>query len=94
MAVDANDLRLLPIAQAKFLLKLMNDKNGLAFADGKAEGGVVKELVKKGWVVPFGRVGKQTRWKLVRHFPPAELEYIHSLCEIQVDRQVAGTKDL
>lgn len=39
----------------------------MGFADGRGEGGSIKELYKKGLVEPTGRVGRRVRWRLVNN---------------------------
>ena len=61
-----SDFSLWPLGQIKFLLKIVESPNHLAIANGKSEGGSCKELKKKGFIIPFGRVGRAIRWKLVK----------------------------
>lgn len=49
----------------KLLIRLWNSPDKIGFAEGRAEGGSIKELDKKGLVEPAGRVGRRIRWKLV-----------------------------
>ena len=37
----------------------------MGFAEGRGEGGSIKELYKKSLVEPAGRVGRRVRWKLI-----------------------------
>lgn len=75
-----NELSMLSLTQANFIIKLLN-AGGVGFAEGKIEGGAIKELSKKGWIEPFGRVRRQIRWRLVKGFSLTEENYIKSLCD-------------
>ena len=59
------DINRLPLAQMRILLRLWNSPNKMGFAEGREEGGSVKELSRKGLVEPAGKVGRRIRWKLV-----------------------------
>ncbi|MBI4215715.1 MAG: hypothetical protein HY602_03245 [Parcubacteria group bacterium] len=48
----------------KILLRLWGSPDNMGFAEGRDEGGSVKELYKKGLVEPAGRVGRRIRWRL------------------------------
>lgn len=54
-----------PVAQMKILLRLWDSPEKMGFAEGRDEGGSVKELYKKGLVEPAGKVRRRIRWKLV-----------------------------
>lgn len=68
-----NDFSLWPLGQIKFLLKIVENSDHLATANGKSEGGSSKELKKKGYIVPFGRVGRAIRWKLIKPVSQKEI---------------------
>lgn len=75
----AEDFTRLPLGQAKFLLKLIDNPDYMATADGKSEGGSAKELHLKGYISPFGVVGRRVRWKLVKSFSPNEIKFLREL---------------
>ncbi len=60
-----NDINRLPLTQMKLLIRLWNSPDKIGFAEGRAEGGSIKELGKTGFIEPAGRVGRRIRWKLV-----------------------------
>lgn len=49
----------------KILLRLWDNSEKMGFAEGRDEGGSVKELYKQGLVEPAGKVGRRIRWRLV-----------------------------
>jgi len=55
----------MPIKQMRLIIKLWDSPDKMGFADGKSEGGTVKELYKKGFVTPAGRFDRRLRWKIV-----------------------------
>jgi hypothetical protein len=59
------DLGKFPLSQMKILLRLWDSPDKMGFAEGRDEGGSVKELYKQGLVEPTGKVGRRIRWKLV-----------------------------
>jgi hypothetical protein len=59
------DFSKFPIAQMKILLRLWDSADKMGFAEGRDEGGSVKELYRGGFVTPAGKVGRRIRWKLV-----------------------------
>src|SRR3989344_3571974 len=59
------DLNLLPLTQMRLLIRLWNNHDKMGFAEGRGEGGSIKELYKKSLVEPAGRVGRRVRWKLI-----------------------------
>lgn len=59
------DFRTFPLVQMKILLRLWDNPEKMGFAEGRDEGGSVKELYKKGLIEPTGKVGRKIRWKLV-----------------------------
>jgi len=59
------DINRLPLIQMKILMRLWHNPEKMGFAEGREEGGSVKELNKKGLVKPAGKVGRKIRWKLV-----------------------------
>lgn len=59
-----NDFSLWPLGQIRLLLKIVESPDYLTLAMGKSEGGSSKELKKKGYIIPYGRVGRSIRWKL------------------------------
>jgi hypothetical protein len=54
-----------PLAQMKILLRFWDSPDNIGFAEGREEGGSVKELYKKGLVEPTGKVGRRIRWRMV-----------------------------
>src|SRR3989344_4517744 len=56
----------LSLVQAKILLRLWDSPDGMGFADGRDEGGSIKELAKKELVEASGMVGRRIRWRLVK----------------------------
>ncbi len=65
MAVE--ELKKLPLGQAKFLLKLIKNE-GICFAESKSEGGSAKELLRKKWIEPLGKISRRIRWRLIKDF--------------------------
>jgi len=59
------DINRLPLVQVKILLRILDDPNHMGFAEGRDEGGSIKELNNKGLVQAAGKVGRRIRWKLV-----------------------------
>lgn len=59
------DFKKFPLSQMKILMRLWDNPEKMGFAEGRDEGGSVKELYKQGLVEPSGRVGRRIRWKLV-----------------------------
>jgi hypothetical protein len=59
------EIERLPLVQMKILLRLWDTPDNMGFAEGRAEGGSVKELYKKGLIKPAGKVGRRIRWALV-----------------------------
>ena len=55
----------LPLTQIRILLRLHDAPGQLGFVEGREEGGSVKELNRKGYIVPAGKVGRRIRWRLV-----------------------------
>ncbi|MBU4397070.1 hypothetical protein KKC08_02815 [Patescibacteria group bacterium] len=49
----------------KILLRLWDSPDKMGFAEGRDEGGSVKELYKKGFLEPTGRDRRRIRWRLV-----------------------------
>lgn len=68
-----NDFSLWPLGQIKFLIKIVESPDNLALAEGKSEGGSSKELKKKGFIIPYGRVGRVIRWRLVKPVSQKEI---------------------
>lgn len=64
LVINMHDINRLPIAQMNILLRLWNSPNKMGFAEGREEGGSLKELNRKGLVEPAGKVGRKIRWKL------------------------------
>ncbi|MBI2621182.1 MAG: hypothetical protein HYW63_00860 [Candidatus Levybacteria bacterium] len=60
-----HDINRLPLSQIKLLLRFWNNPNKIGFAEGREEGGSVKELNKKGLIEPAGKIGRRVRWRLV-----------------------------
>lgn len=85
------DLKLLPVKQAAFLIKLIQN-DGIGFAEGKSEGSVAKELYRKKLIEPFGMVDRRIRWKLVKHFDSKDRKYLDSLCEVGNTVQTTGAR--
>ena len=54
----------MPLNQSKLLIKFWDYPNKTGFAEGKSEGGSIKELLAKGYVTPAGRVGRRIRWRI------------------------------
>lgn len=73
------DFSRLSLTQAKLLIKLVESSDHTAFAEGKSEGGSAKELFLKGYVKPFGKVGRRVRWKLIKPISKKELEFLKDL---------------
>ena len=73
------DFTLLPLGQARFLLKIIENSNNMAVAEGKSEGGSAKELHIKGYITPFGRVGRRIRWKLAKPLSKNEIDFLKAL---------------
>src|SRR3990167_11518814 len=59
-----NDINRLPLNQMKLLIRLWNAPDKIGFAEGRGEGGSIKELSNKGFVEAAGKVGRRIRWKL------------------------------
>jgi putative AlgH/UPF0301 family transcriptional regulator len=59
------DFNRFPLAQMKILLRFWDSPDSMGFAEGRDEGGSVKELYKKRLVEPTGKVGRRIRWKLI-----------------------------
>ena len=59
------DYNKFPLVQMKILLRLWDSPDKMGFAEGRDEGGSVKELYKKGLVGPAGKFRRRIRWKLV-----------------------------
>lgn len=55
----------LPLVQMKIILRLWDAPDRMGFAEGRTEGGSVKELFNKGLIKPAGKVGRRIRWVLV-----------------------------
>lgn len=60
-----NDINRLPLTQMRLLIRLWNAPDKIGFAEGRGEGGSIKELSNKGIIEPAGKVGRRIRWKLV-----------------------------
>lgn len=73
------DFTLWPLGQIKFLLKVIESSNNMAFAEGKSEGGSSKELHMKGYISPFGRVGRRIRWKLTKPLSKNDIKLLKEL---------------
>lgn len=76
-----NDFSLWPLGQINFLLKIVESPNHLILANGKSEGGSSKELKKKGYIIPFGRVGRAIRWKLIKPVSQKEITELREMAK-------------
>jgi len=61
------DIRFMSVSQMEFILKLYDSPLARGFAEGKAEGGIAKEVYRKGYIEPAGKVGRRIRWQLVKN---------------------------
>lgn len=90
------NLSLLPIGQAEFLNKLINN-DGLAIAEGKNEGATALQLYRKGWIEPFGKAGRQIRWRMKEFFSNQEKKYLVDLCSVSTNmtnaKEITGNSD-
>lgn len=59
------NLNRFPLAQMKILLRFWKNPDKMGFAEGRDEGGSVKELYKKGLIEPAGKERRRIRWKLI-----------------------------
>ena len=75
-----DSLQLLPIKQAAFIVKLLN-QGGIGFAEGRSEGSTAKDLRKRGWIEPFGRTDRRVRWKLNKIFSQQETQLLRALSD-------------
>ncbi|MBI2595687.1 hypothetical protein HYW46_03045 [Candidatus Daviesbacteria bacterium] len=73
------DFARLEVSQARLLLKIIESDKGWATADGKNEGGTARALIKKGWIIPFGKIDRRTRWKIAKPFSEREINYLKDL---------------
>lgn len=77
--ITMEDFSRLPIIQARLLVKLAESPDNTTVAEGKSEGGSAKELLLKGFVKPFGKVGRRVRWKLIKAISANELKFLKEL---------------
>ena len=76
------DYTLWHIGQIKFLLKLVDSPDNTATAESKSEGGSCKELKRKGYIVPFGKIGRSIRWKLIKPVSKKETDKLREMVEL------------
>src|SRR3989338_11634848 len=60
------DFNTFPLSQMRILLRLWENPEQMGFAEGRDEGGSVKELYRQGLVEPAGKEGRRIRWRLVK----------------------------
>jgi hypothetical protein len=58
------NISLMSLKQIALLLKIWDSPNHMTIAIGKAEGAVVKNLFRKGYIRPTGRIGRTIRWAI------------------------------
>lgn len=75
------DFTRLPITQTIFLLRLVRSNDNIVTADSRGEGGTAKELHRKGYVRPFGVIGRRIRWKLNRSLSQYEISQLRDLVQ-------------
>ncbi|MBI2617560.1 hypothetical protein HYW55_05465 [Candidatus Gottesmanbacteria bacterium] len=54
----------MPLNQIRLLLKIADSPNKETTVSGKSEGAIVKQLYRKGYVHPRGKIGRAIRWSL------------------------------
>lgn len=59
------DIQTMSLKQMELILKFWDSPGRAGIVKGKVGGAVAKELHKKGYIIPAGKIGRNIRWQLI-----------------------------
>ena len=75
-------ITLMPLNQIRMILQLLDAPNQRLVVSGRSEGAIIKELYRKGYVKPTGKIGRAIRWELITTFiSEADIDLMRELAK-------------